>query len=132
MSYLKNLYLPLGRPMILPLSAGLLLLAGLGDARSATIAPGDVTAALGPAFFVDDAVTGGDDVTITHPTMEGYNRSFAGLLSSNQGQTRVTLTGFGFATSIAAAENTATSLTLTFTYLGANEAVGGGDDVVMG
>ncbi len=43
-----------------------------------------------------------------------------------------TLTGFGFATANAPADHTATSLTVTFTYLGADELVGGGDDVVMG
>ena len=105
---------------------------GLASAEAATIGTGDVTASLGPTFFVDDAVTGGGDVTITQPVGGTYNRSFAGLLNTNQGLSRVTLTGFGFATSTAAAENTATTLTVTFTYLGADEAVGGGDDVIMG
>lgn len=91
-----------------------------------------MTSALGPTFFVDDAATGGGDVTITQSAVQTYNRSFAGLLNVNQGRSRVTLTGFGFASSTAAAENTATSLTLAFTYLGADEAVGGGDDVVVG
>ena len=115
-----------------PLLAGLWLIANGVTARAATIGTGDVTSALGPTFFVDDALIGGTDLTITQPTVAIYNRSFAGLLNSNQGLSRVTLTGFGFASSTAAANNTATTLTVTFTYLGADEAVGGGDDVVMG
>ncbi|MEY3897167.1 MAG: hypothetical protein RLZZ214_2688, partial [Verrucomicrobiota bacterium] len=114
------------------LVAGILSLAVREGARAATISPGDVTAALGPTFFADDAVIGGGDVTITQPAGASYIRSFAGLLNPNQGLSRVTLTGFGFATSTAAASNSATSLTVTFTYLGADEAVGGGDDLVIG
>ena len=117
---------------MLPLLAGLCLAVTGENARAATIGTGDVTASLGPTFFVDEAVTGGGDITVTQPTGAAYNRSFAGLLNANQGLSRVTLTGFGFATSTAATENTATSLTVTFTYLGADEAVGGGDDVIMG
>ncbi len=116
----------------LPLLAALWVIATGTTARAATIGIGDVTSALGPAFFVDDAVIGGGDVTVTQPSVASYNRSFAGLLTPNMGPTRVTLTGFGFATSTAAAENTAATITVTFTYLGADEAAGGGDDVVIG
>jgi autotransporter-associated beta strand protein len=113
-------------------TAGLWLIANGATARAATIEQGNASASLGPAFFVDDATTGGGDVTVTQPAVGAYIRSFAGLLTAHQGLSRVTLTGFGFATSTAAAENTATSLTLTFIYLGADEAVGGGDDVILG
>lgn len=132
MSYLPPRSLLMLRSMVLTLAACLLRLACGESARAATIGPGDVTASLGPTFFVDDTGTGGGDVTITQPTVAFYNRSFAGLLNANQGLSRVTLTGSGFATSTAAGENTATSLTVTFTYLGEDEVVGGGDDVVMG
>ena len=102
------------------------------SAAAATIGTGDVTASLGPTFFVDEAAVGGSDVTITQPAVQSYNRSFAGLLTAKQGLSRVTLTGVGFASSNVVTENTATTLTFTFTYLGADEAVGGGDDVELG
>ena len=101
--------------------------------RAATIGIGEVTSALGPTFFVDDASTGGGDTSaLVQPAVGSYTRSFAGLVNSYQGRSRVMLTGFGFATANAPADHTATSLTITFTYLGADELVGGGDDVVMG
>ena len=117
------------RPFIVSISLLLLLLA---DAKAATISPGNVTQALGPMFFFDDAVTGGGDATISQASGASYTRSFAGLLSPNQGLTQLTLNGFGCVFSSATASNTATSMTVTFTYLGADEAVGGTDDVVMG
>ncbi len=120
------------RVVTLPLIACLGLITGGAITSAATIGIGDVTAKLGPTFFVDDAVIGGNDATITQPAGQSYIRSFAGLLNSNQGLTRVTLNGFGFANSSSTTNNTATSLTITFTYLGADEAVGGGDDIVMG
>lgn len=98
----------------------------------ATIPLGDVTATLGPSFFVDDASIGGGDVTITEPSIAAYTRSFAGLLTPQMGAARVTLTGLGFGTSSSTTENTATSLLVAFTYLGADELVGGGDDVALG
>jgi hypothetical protein len=116
-----------------PIAAGLLLLlAGRGILHAATIGAGDVTAGLGPGFFVDDASTGGTDPVVTQPAVASYNRNFAGLLAARQGPSRVTLNGFGFATSSSITNNTATSLTITFTYLGADGEVGGDDDVVMG
>ncbi len=114
--------------MLLALAAGFLSLSGRENLQAAMISPGDVTTTLGPTFFVDDAATGGSDTSVPQTTGTGYNRIFAGLLNANQGPTRVTLTGFGFATT----GTTASSLTVTFTYLGADEAVGGADDVAMG
>lgn len=118
--------------MLVVLVIILLRLAGHGNASAATIATGNVTTALGPNFFVDDAVIGGTDTTVTQPSVASYNRSFAGQLSAYQGLTRISLTGFGFASFASASGNTATTLTVSFTYLGADEAVGGGDDVFIG
>lgn len=100
--------------------------------RAATIQAGDVTLALGPTFFLDEAANGGGDADIHEPNVLAYDRSFSGLLTRNQGATRVTLTGFGFAAHTNAAANDATSVAVTFTYLGADELPGGGDDVVIG
>ncbi len=112
---------------------GLCLVVSQENARASTITRGDVTTALGPSFFFDNtSIGGGDDSVIAQPAVRTYARNFSGLLSPNQGPTRVMLTGFGFAGQNTASDNTATTLTFTFTYLGADEAVGGGDDVVMG
>lgn len=118
---------------LLSLAIGLCLFLSLENAGASTITRGDVTNTLGPSFFFDDTlIGGGDDTAIAQPAVRAYGRNFSGLLSRNQGPTRVMLTGFGFAGQNTASDNTATTLTLTFTYLGADEAVGGGDDVVMG
>ena len=132
MMFLNFQFTRLLRIRILPLVAWLWLTVGGKITWAATISPGDVTAALGPTFFVDNAATGGGDATLAQPTVASYNRSFGDLLNINQGLSRVTLTGFGFASSTDATKNTATALTVTFTYLGADEAVGGSDDVLMG
>ena len=102
------------------------------NVSAATISVGNVTTALGPTFYIDEAITGGADVSIVQPAVPSYLRAFAGLLTRNQGPTKVTLTGFGFAANPDSASNTATTIAVTFTYLGADEAVGGGDDVVIG
>lgn len=99
---------------------------------AATIEAGDVTSALGPSFFIDEAANGGTDTDINQPGAASFDRSFSGLLTRNQGPTRVTLTGIGFATHTSATANDATSVTATLTYLGADEAINGGDDVVIG
>jgi hypothetical protein len=103
-----------------------------GQACAATFVKADVTTLLGPTFFVDDAAAGGTDVTLNQPDSGSYVRSFAGLLTPYQGTTTVTITGLGFATSTSAASNNATSIMVTFTYLGADGVVGGGDDAVIG
>lgn len=112
------------------------LIAGGADARAASVSFGTaashVTATLRPAFFVNDAATGGSDATISQSSPGAYNRSFAGLLGANQGRTTITLTGFGWASAASSTTNTATNVTVAFTYLGADEAVGGGDDVFIG
>ncbi len=96
------------------------------------IQAGDVTTILGPSFFVDDASDGGGDTDINQPSVPSFTRLFSGLLTANQGPTRVILTGFGFAAHTSSTANDAESIAVTFTYLGADEAVGGGDDILIG
>jgi hypothetical protein len=100
--------------------------------HAATIQAGNVTTLLGPTFFLDEATNGGVDTDLHQPGVAYLTRSFSGLLSPNQGPTRVVLTGFGFALHTSATANDATSVAVGFTYLGADEAPGGGDDVVIG
>ena len=96
-------------------------------AHGATIAAGNVTTALGPNFFFDLASTGGGD-TNASPTA-AFNRDL-GALNVGAGGASVSITGFGFAAG--AGVITATQVSMTITYLGANGAVGGGDDVLIG
>lgn len=111
--------------VLLALSTGL-------PAQNGSFQTGDVTSLLGPGFFVDDTALGGSDTDINQPTVASFTRRFNGLLVPNQGPTRLAITGFGFATHTSASANDATSVAVTFTYLGADEAVGGGDDVPLG
>ena len=120
------------RHLIPALVSSLLALTATATLRAATIQAGDVTNALGPTFFMDDAANGGTDTDINQPTVAAFNRYFAGLLTRNQGPTRVTLTGFGFAAHTSITANDATSVAVTFTYLGADELLNGGDDVIIG
>ncbi len=124
----------LHRRLILAPGIQLLAFAAAGSIEAATMQAGNVTTALGPTFFVDDAANGGSDTDIHQDTTGPYNfdRHFNGRLIRNQGPTRVTLTGFGFATHTAAAANDATSVAVTITYLGQDEVIDGGDDVVVG
>ena len=102
------------------------------QSRAATISSADVTATLGPTFFVDEAATGGSDLTVTQPSVGSYARNFSGQITTNQGPTKLSFTGFGFASLNDASKNTATSLSVSITYLGADAAQGGGDDVFIG
>ncbi|MEM8944454.1 MAG: PEP-CTERM sorting domain-containing protein [Planctomycetota bacterium] len=111
---------------------GLVCMALGVSANAATIAPQtDVTATLGPDFFLDDASTGGGDATINQPAVANPARDFAGINVGPLGS-EISITGIGWASSSAVAANDATSVTATITYLGANEMFGGGDDVVIG
>ena len=127
-------YTCLRRARTLTLLAGLGWFAGGVTARAATISAGDVTLTLGPSFFLDNAFNGGGDADIVQPSVPSYLRDFSvnGLLTANQGPTRVTLTGFGFAAHTSAPANSATTVAVTFTYLGADGVIGGGDDVAIG
>lgn len=118
--------------VILATAALLVGIAGPAPLYAATIQAGNVTTTLGPTFFIDDAVNGGPDTDINQPNSAFLLRSFTGLLTPNQGPTRVSLTGFGFALHTSATANDATSVAVGFTYLGADEAVGGSDDVTIG
>jgi hypothetical protein len=99
---------------------------------AATIQSGNVTTILGPTFFIDDALNGGSDTDINQPGVGVFNRYFNGLLTRNQGPTKITLTGFGFAAHTSATANDAATVAISFIYLGADEVFGGGDDVVVG
>jgi hypothetical protein len=103
-----------------------------GLTHAASIVKADVTTLLGPTFFVDDAAPGGSDALVNQPNTGTYTRSFAGLLTANQGITTVNITGLGFATSTAVSSNDATSVIVSFTYLGADGVTGGTDDVLIG
>jgi autotransporter-associated beta strand protein len=97
-----------------------------------SIQAGNVTTLLGPSFFVDDASDGGSDTDLAQSWIASFTRLFSGQLTANQGPTRVILTGFGFAAHPSASANNATSVAVTFTYLGADEAIDGGDDILIG
>ena len=118
--------------MISALLATVGLLAWAAHLEAASIINADVTGTLGPAFFVDEAATGGSDVTVNQPSVGSYARNFSGLLTPNQGRTGISITGFGFATLNNFTNNDATSLAVSFTYLGADGVTGGGDDVFIG
>ena len=99
---------------------------------AANIVEGDVTNVLGPTFFVDDVTGGGSDTDIGHGSVAYFARQFNGLLTPHQGPTRIVLTGFGFFTHTEPTANDATTVAVTFTYLGADGAINGGDDVSIG
>lgn len=100
--------------------------------HAATIQSGNVTTTLGPSFFIDNALNGGTDTDINQPNSGVFDRNFNGQLTRNQGPTKVSLTGFGFAAHTSASANDASTVAVSFTYLGADEAIGGSDDVVIG
>jgi|GEM_PF-286916 len=103
----------------------LVLLACLGFVRAspaATIVAGDVTAALGPDFFFDTAVTGGNDNSTTL-----FVRDISGYWASNA---LVTLKGLGWASK--SGGTVATNVTVTFIDPGGDGAYGTADDVTVG
>ncbi len=110
----------------------LVFLLGTSMGEGHTFVKADVTTMLGPTFFVDDASLGGGDLTIVEPDNGEFIRSFSGLLTTNQGLTTLSITGLGFASFVQAANNNASNLIVSITYLGADGAVGGGDDVYIG
>ncbi|MEO1498789.1 MAG: hypothetical protein AAFV43_16715 [Planctomycetota bacterium] len=110
----------------------------VATADAATIATGDVTANLDGQLFYDDARTGGGDTTYNEGSVNNIQRyldfDLDGLITDPPGvEGTVTIEGFGFATSAAAAANDATEIDLSFVYLGADENPGTpGDNVVIG
>ncbi|MBI1337309.1 MAG: PEP-CTERM sorting domain-containing protein [Phycisphaera sp.] len=115
------------RHLVLPT---LVLLAAAVSAHAATIIKGDVTASLGPNFFIDAAATGDQDTTINQPSFLSTPRDF-GTLNAGTGGSLVEITGVGWGSPNSAAID-ATSMTVTITYLGADGVAGGGNDVVIG
>ncbi len=97
-------------------------LALVAPAFAATIVATDVTSTLGPDFFFDTAVTGGNDNN-SNP----FIRDISGYWASNA---TVTLRGMGWASS--ATGTAATRARITFTDLGPDSVVGSGDDAVVG
>ncbi len=91
-------------------------------ARAADIVAGNVTTALGPDFFFDDAVTGGGDNSSTT-----FTRDLSGFWTSGA---TVTLKGLGWASGTAG--TTSTSVTATFTDPGTDTAYGTSDDIIVG
>jgi autotransporter-associated beta strand protein len=132
MPLLKTLNPRATRHWIPALAISWLALAAPVGLRASTFQAGDVTSNLGPTFFVDDASNGGSDTDFSHNATLSFTRLFHGQLAPNQGPTRVILSGFGFATHTSDTANDATSIEVTFTYLGADGVVGGGDDVAIG
>lgn len=97
--------------------------------HAATIVAGDVTSTIGPDFFIDAASTGGG--TDFNSTNANFLRDF-GTLDVGTGGTEITIGGVGWASSGTTTAVPATSATITITYLGEDESVGGGDDVLIG
>lgn len=95
-------------------------------AEAKTIVSGDVTALLGPGFFLDDAAVGGGDQTTGSINLI---RSFDGLQVGSQGSD-ISISGIGWASS--ASGTTATEVMTSITYLGADGVAGGDDDVFIG
>ncbi len=102
-----------------------LVAAATMQTQASTIATNDVTLTLGPNFFFDSASIGGGDITAASTL--SFVRDF-GILSGSP--STVSITGLGFAASGSGV--TALYTTATISFLGANNAVGGGDDVLFG
>ncbi|TWU22709.1 beta strand repeat-containing protein [Bythopirellula polymerisocia] len=112
------------------------LLHSVSPAQAETIVTGDVTTSLLGSFFVDDAATGGTDVTTTNPNSRTIGPRFwdlnsNGVIDDVGTAGMLTINGFGFASNASAANNTATSIDLEFVYLGQDQVVGF-DDVTLG
>ncbi len=119
--------------------SGLLCLAVMltvSSTQAATIAAGDVTSNLDGTIFFDDARTGGSDATINEGQVQVVNRFLDydgnGTIAAPGVGGVVEIDSFGFATSGATAANDASEVDITIIYLGANENLGAGDDVVLG
>ena len=85
------------------------------------------------SLFLNQAAIGGGDTAFTtagFTTTRFFDLNGAAAAPMTPGT--LTLKGFGFATPGFGTTTPAATLQLTFVYLGANQAVGGGDDVVVG
>lgn len=101
------------------------------NTKAATIVAGDVTANLGPDFFLDAASTGGGDFIVNQPNTALFGRTFSGL-NVGPGGSQLSISGVGWASANNATASDATSAQVTITYLGADGVFGGGDDVAFG
>jgi len=109
------------------------------QADAAAILQGDVTTNLSGSFFVDEAAVGGTDVTTTNANSprnigpRNWDLDSSGVIDAGDLVAgTVTVTGLGFASNGSSVNNTATSINIEFIYLGADGALGGGDDVSLG
>ncbi|MGN6552869.1 MAG: hypothetical protein ACTHLW_04015, partial [Verrucomicrobiota bacterium] len=100
----------------------LLTLAACPHSLAATITTNNVTAALGPDFFFNNAATGGNDNSATV-----FVRDISGYWTSNA---VVTLKGLGWASK--SGGTVAYSATVTFTDPGGDAAYGTADDAIVG
>jgi hypothetical protein len=82
------------KPMKIPTSSTLnviaFVLSGL-SARGATISVGDLTTTLGTSYLLNQAATGGNDITTITDTTANSNRTFTAL-TSGAGGSQVTIT----------------------------------------
>lgn len=124
---------------ILALFVLALINATAGTAGASMIVAGDPTTNLSGNLFIDQASTGGGDIAAA--TTLAFNRVFDldGSPGAPSTAGEVTMQGFGFATPgnnltvvPPVINNTATSVQLTFTYLGLDGVLGGVDDVLVG
>ena len=97
------------------------------SAYAETIEQGDVTAELGPDFFLDDASIGGGDSAAQ--SSWNINRDFDGIAAGPEGS-QIIITGIGWSSQ--GGGTTANQLITTITDLGADRVPGGVDDVVIG
>lgn len=96
--------------------------AGVAGAGAADIIAGNVTTALGPDFFLDDAEGGGGDNNATT-----FTRDLSGYWTSGA---TVTLRGIGWA--CAGVGTASTGVTVTFREPGPDQAYNTADDIVVG
>ena len=85
---------------------------------------------LGADYLLDDASTGGADVTTNEPSVLLARRPLALEIGSTGSE--VTITGIGWASSVNTTANDADTVEVTITYLGLDGVGGGGDDVDLG
>lgn len=121
------------------LAVGAIGFGSAGFTGAATIVQGDVTANLAGSFFVDDAVVGGSDVITTNGNSprnigpRNWDIDSSGTIDAGDLQAGIlTINGIGFASNASTVNNSATSITFGFIYLGADGVLGGGDDVNLG
>jgi hypothetical protein len=104
------------------------------SSHAADILKGDVTAELGPDFFIDQAAVGGTDTIVNEPNVGNFDKDLGTAASLNVGAdgTEITITGIGWALNGSSA-NDAITASVTITYLGADGTFSDADDnVVLG